>query len=166
MKSTNIPAQIINVEDRVTANLSVHQLLILLAAIPINLAFFIVVPAFLRLNIFKDMTMLLTIVICIFLSLRYQDQIMLRWLIKLMSYYLRPKHYVYSKKSLYLRSNYQEKVHSITKLDKAKSMPFSVKKSNNPIDKKHYNQLLNNPSIKFSFVNNSRGKLHVYISEN
>jgi hypothetical protein len=103
MRSTVIPAQITTVEDKIAGNLGVSQLLLLAAPIFGGSALFVVFPPFFGYAVYKIVLIVCLTVICNMLAIRIKGTIVLRWVMILAGYMLRPRYYVFDKNSDYLR---------------------------------------------------------------
>ena len=103
MKTTPIPAQVTTVEDKIAGNLSMSQLMLMLAPLFISVFVFAVLPQRMYFSLYKTIIILFSFVIFFTLCLRIKERIILTWLILLISYYFRPHIFVFDKNDLYLR---------------------------------------------------------------
>lgn len=97
MKSAVLPAQITTVEDKITANLSLNQVVLLIMPVVLSAVIYFALPPFSRLAIYKAVISGLIIVIFSVLAYRVNNKIILQWLITRACYYRRPRIYVYQK---------------------------------------------------------------------
>ncbi|MFC1727131.1 hypothetical protein ACFL0Y_01285 [Patescibacteria group bacterium] len=103
MKTTPIPAQITTVEDKIAGNLSMVQLILLLAPLFISVFVFAVLPDRMYFNLYKIILMFFSLTIFLSLAIRIKERIILTWLVLLVSYHLRPHIFVFDKNDNYLR---------------------------------------------------------------
>ncbi|MFC1711200.1 hypothetical protein ACFLZ1_01300 [Patescibacteria group bacterium] len=125
MKTTPIPAQITTVEDKIAGNLSMVQLILLLAPLFLSVFVFAVLPDRMYFNPYKVVLIFFSLTIFLVLAIRIKERIILTWLILLISYHLRPHIFVFDKNDGYLRENKliknnEVKNHSINKQPKKK----------------------------------------------
>jgi len=97
MKTTIIPAQITTVEDKIAGNLSFAQILLFLAAMFLGTGVYILLPIPMKLTIYKIPVIIVLSGICLILSVRIKDRIILNWISIISSYFLRPRFYVFNK---------------------------------------------------------------------
>lgn len=100
MKISLIPAQVTSVEDKITASLSLSQIIILICALINALVFYIILPPFLKFNLIKIIFIVLMNLFIAALSLRVGENILVDYLILRIKFYLRPRRYVFYRKAL------------------------------------------------------------------
>lgn len=105
MKTTPIPAQITTVEDKIAGNLSLTQLLLLLAPLFLAVFMFAVLPPKMYFSRYKITIILAFSAVFLALCIRIKERIVLTWLALFISYYFRPHLFVFDKNDLYLREN-------------------------------------------------------------
>jgi hypothetical protein len=105
MKTTPIPAQVTTVEDKIAGNLSLTQLLLLLAPLFLAVFMFAVLPPKMYFSRYKLTLIVAFSAVFLALCIRVKERIVLTWLVLLLSYYFRPHLFVYDKNDLYLRQN-------------------------------------------------------------
>jgi hypothetical protein len=110
MKQTAVPAQITTVEDKVAANLSMTQLVILAMPLFLDVAFYIILPPFITLGAYKIIAFILIDPLIAAMAIRFNGEILVNWLIVLTRYRLRPRIYVYDKNSTYARTLANESI--------------------------------------------------------
>lgn len=93
MKSTIIPAQVTSIEDMITAKLSLTQIVLLVIPVFITALDFTVLPPVLHIRIYKIIVTLVLAIPIMSLALRIRGQILLRWLVVLFAYQIRPHRY-------------------------------------------------------------------------
>ena len=120
-KATVVPAQVTTVEDRIFANLSMPQVMLLFAVIFVSGGVFTFAEPAMEGALYKYVIMLAVGVVCGILAIRIKGKIIGAWLVILMTYYLRPKYYVYDKNVTTLRKTYAVKTEKQPKKTKAKT---------------------------------------------
>lgn len=130
MITTNVPAQITSVEDRVTGKITVMQFALLSAPLLLGCFCFIILPPFFGLAIYKVIIIGLIALLCGTLAIRIKGKIILSHLVVFSKYYLRSRYYVYTKNTL------DHKVGNQDRLTNAVSeQPESVKPNKKKQDK-------------------------------
>lgn len=99
MKTTVVPAQITSIEDTIAGNLTLTQVVLIVSPVFITAFIFISFPPFLHVSLYKIILIVFLAVPFFLLALRIRGKIMLKWLIILSSYKLRPRLYLLSCKS-------------------------------------------------------------------
>ena len=100
MRSTLVPAQITTLEDRVTANLSMRQILIFILVIFINIILFCLLPPFFKLDPIKITLSLLISIQLMTLAIRVKGHLILDHLLLMARYKFRPRIYLHAIKPL------------------------------------------------------------------
>lgn len=103
MKATVVPAQITTVEDKIAGNLSVTQLLLLIAPVMLTGMMFAFVPPLLQLTGLKLALALIAGLTCASLALRIRGTLLVYWLLTISRYNRRPRFHVLDKNEPYLR---------------------------------------------------------------
>ncbi|HUV42989.1 MAG TPA: hypothetical protein VMY36_03780 [Patescibacteria group bacterium] len=130
MKTTPIPAQVTTVEDKIAANLSLTQLILLLAPLFISVFVFAVLPERMYFNPYKIILIALSLVIFLTLAIRVKERIVLNWLILLVAYYLRPHLFVFDKNDDYLREEEPQPDNEVKNAVNNKQIPAKKEKKN------------------------------------
>ncbi len=104
MKTTVIPAQITTVEDTISGNLTLTQIVLLIAPVMASTAIYSVLPQKMSFTTYKIPIILLVTLVFVLLSLRIKGRLVLHWLTILTAYLLRPHLYVFNKNTLFSRS--------------------------------------------------------------
>ncbi|MGI6103187.1 MAG: PrgI family protein [Patescibacteria group bacterium] len=97
MRTTIVPAQVTTVEDRVAGNLTIAQLLILMAGFGLmTLVYLFMAPKY---HFSPTKIVSLAVIALTFgpLAIRIFDKIVAEWLVLLVRYALRPRRYVFTK---------------------------------------------------------------------
>lgn len=100
MKVTVVPAQVTTLEDRIAGNLGLSQLLLLAMPIFGGSAIYAVVPPFMVSSTFKIVLITIMAVFCGLFAIRIKGKIVLLWIVILLRYRIRPRYYVFDKRSL------------------------------------------------------------------
>jgi hypothetical protein len=103
MRTTIIPAQVTTVEDTIAGNLTLTQIMLLIAPVLLSTAIYAVLPEKMVLSAYKIPLIIVTSFIFVSLSLRIKGRLVLHWLMVLSSYLLRPHIYVFNKNTLFSR---------------------------------------------------------------
>ena len=104
MKSTVVPAQITTVEDKIAGNLSVTQLMLVIAPVLLTGLTFTILPPMLQLTAYKMVVVALFGLACTTLAIRIKGELILNWIITIAKYNLRPTIHVLNKNDNYLRN--------------------------------------------------------------
>jgi hypothetical protein len=97
MKSTTVPAQIMTVEDKITGNLTLSQIMLLASPVFFNFLVYALLPWPLKLDTYKLVLMSITAIVMCGLAVRVRGKIILEWLITVSRFSNRPRFYVYNK---------------------------------------------------------------------
>lgn len=163
MRNTIIPAQITTVEDKITGNLSLTQIILLIIPVFVMTILFSLVPPVMKLGIFKTILFILSGLICGVLALRIKGRVVLNWLLFWLKFKSRPTYYVFDKNDDYLRerelvNENQNKTKRVIKV-KAKEKTKVLTE----IDTIKLADLINNQKNSLSFEFNKQGGLHVSV---
>jgi len=164
MKTTIIPAQITTVEDKIAGNLSFTQIVLLILALFLSVFIYAVVPVKLQISLFKAILIASTALFLIILSLRVKDRIVLSWLTLLISYWIRPKIYVFDKNDIYLREVINLNTNN-SKVNLTKKKAVTIKASKNETKALKLEGILNDPKTKLSFKFGKKGGINVALFE-
>ncbi len=157
MRVSVIPAQITNVEDKITSSLSITQIIILILALLISFFIYLVIPPFLKFSLLKLIPSIILSGSISVLAIRRRDQnLVLNYLILYLSFLLRPRIYVLTPSSKY---NHNPEL-NITKMS-SKKVRSEIIPSSRQTD--HLSELVKD-SDKYVFKFNKKGKLYVQIS--
>lgn len=165
MKVTVVPAQVTTVEDRITGNLSVSQ--VVLFAIPVfgGSLLYAVLPPSMEFSLYKLIMICIMALIAVTLAIRIKGKIILLWMFILLRYRLRPRTYIYSKNTQIYREDYPElPKEATTKTDKEEYIP-KTRLSLGSLEKAYVYASLGDPTSRLRFETTKKGGLHVRISE-
>jgi hypothetical protein len=165
MKTTVVPAQVTTVEDRVAGNLGLSQLMLLAAPVFGGSALYVILPPSFHSAAYKLVVIIALFVVSSLLAIRIKGKILLLWLIVMLRYDLRPRFYVFDKRSLHGRELYnlapvieqeEEEVKTPHKAPKSSSLSTA--------DVIELQDLIENPAANVSFET-KKGNLYVRITE-
>lgn len=163
MKTTIVPAQITTVEDKIAGSLGFTQLLLLVVPVFLGAALFVVLPPFFRVTLLKTSVVLVLTLICITMAVRIKGVIVLSWILILLRYNQRPRHYLYDKNSSYLRIISTTEAQPST-LVVAKELP-----EHSPLlvpgELVRAQMVVDDPRAKFHIRADRKGVLRAYIYE-
>lgn len=166
MKSTVVPAQITTVEDKIAGNLSVTQLMLLIAPVMLTGLLFAIVPPMIKLTAIKLTVALVFAFVCLTLAVRIKGTLLLNWLIIIGRYNLRPRRYVLDKNDSYLR--YIEPAHvneqSVVVKDEAAPQVRPLKQQLAASEVIRLQTAIDDPRSQFQLFT-SKGGLHVRIQQ-
>lgn len=153
MRTTIIPAQITTVEDTIAGNLSLTQILLLISSLFINTFIYSFLPVRLAFTTYKIPLIVIVFAVCIVLSLRIKQRIVLNWLVILATYAIRPHIYLFNKNTEFARQIIQHKEKPLkSQLKVAIPVVKTQSRLSFPFD---YNSLIRNPSLNIRFKRNS-----------
>ena len=166
MKTAIVPAQITTVEDKITGNLSLSQIVLLAIPAFIAAAIYIVFPPTLKFVGYKLALVGLASLAMSSLAIRIRGKLVLHWLIVMTRFNLRPRYYVFNKNDLHLRHEPVEPKQPETKT------PSPTKQTTNTIvhditaaDRVLIQNLLDDSNANLHFKSDKRGGLRVVITE-
>ncbi len=166
MKTTIVPAQVTTVEDKVTGNLSLQQLVMLTSPIFFGCVVYVVLPPFFQADAYKITVIVMLFVVFSTLAIRIKGKLLIQWIAVLFRYNSRPRFYIYNKNDTYLRSQNDET--PTTKVVKKPEAPITEPITREDVaiaDKALLEQLMNDPRAKLRFRTNKKGGLDVHIQE-
>lgn len=166
MKATIVPAQITTVEDKIAGNLSLNQLVLLVASVFIGSAIFIVLPPSLEFMVYKAVIIGIVAVICCALAIRIKGRILLLWLTIILKYRMRPRYYIFNKNSLYLREPQNKaQQREIVEAQEDEIPEEIIATSISLADAVRLKDIIADPRANLHFKRDRKGALRVYITE-
>lgn len=165
MKVTVVPAQVTTVEDRIAGNLGLSQLLLLVAPVFAGSALYIILPPNFHSALYKLIVIGALALICALLAIRIKGKILLLWLIVILRYNLRPRYFVYDKRSKFGRETYNI-AHTADMQEETDVLPEKVRATSSltTADIVELQTIMDNPAAKLSFQTR-KGNLYVRITE-
>jgi hypothetical protein len=166
MRSTVVPAQITTVEDKIAGNLGVSQLLLLTAPIFGGSALFVIFPPFFGYAVYKVVLIVCLMSICSVLAIRIKGTIVLRWVMILAEYMLRPRFYVFNKNDDYLREVATDEAPTVEQAtnDETASQRTPLPRLD-PAELVKVQDFMTSPQAQLQFKANRKGGLSVYVAE-
>ncbi len=166
MKTTVVPAQVTTVEDRIMGNLGFSQLALFIVPVFVGGALFVLLPPVMHGSLYKYIVVACISLVSCILAIRIKGRIVLLWLITILRYNLRPKHYVFNKNTAALREQYEAKQ---TKQNEASATGKQERTvSISRLGFKEAAKVLatiDNPASKLRFETTKKGGLHVRLTE-
>ena len=166
MKATVVPAQITTIEDRIVGSLGMSQLVLLILPVILGGGLFIVLPPTMHLAPYKISLIVLLAVFCATMSIRIRGRIIMLWLVTILRYNIRPRYYVFNKRSQcgrerYLRAVEQEppKEKETKTITKFKELRLST------AEIIQVERLLADPAANVFYATDKKGRLNVRITE-
>ena len=148
MKSTVIPAQVTTVEDRIAGNLSLTQILLLIAPVLLSTAIYALLPQKLAFSGYKIPLIILISILFVALAIRVKGRLALNWVGIIVTFLLRPHIYVFNKNSTASRDL---SLFAPLKTQKRKAAKKEIQKSNQSTLDFDYRNLLRNKSLNVRF---------------
>lgn len=165
MKVTVVPAQVTTVEDRITGNLSVSQ--IVLFAIPVfgGSLLYAALPPVMEFHLYKLILIGIVALLTGLLAIRIKGKIVLMWVLILLRYHSRPRLYLFNKNTSAYREDYPELPKEVVVKTTAKERtPIALPKLGVQ-EKAYIYATLNDPISRLRFETTKKGGLHVRITE-
>lgn len=166
MKATIVPAEVTSVEDKITANLSMSQLILFAMPMFMGALMYWILPPSMDYSPYKLVVIGLITVISFILAIRINGKIVLLWIITISRYNRRPKLYLFDKRSVYAREDYPEVKQEVRhKVATKKQSDFSVQPKLSIRESDFVYSTLNDPIKRLNFETNKKGELNVRITE-
>lgn len=164
MKVTVVPAQVTTVEDRIAGSLGLSQLLLLAAPVFGGSTLYIILPPTLHNAAYKVVIMVLLFLLCSLLAIRIKGKILLFWLATILRYNLRPRYYVFNKRSLHGREQYEDVAQVLEEAETSQSEKARIPLALSTAEVVELENLMDNPAANLSFESR-KGQLYVRITE-
>lgn len=165
MKVTVVPAQVTTVEDRITGNLSVSQ--IVLFAIPVfgGSLLYAALPPVMEFHLYKLIVIGIVALLAGLLAIRIKGKIVLMWALVLLRYHSRPRLYLFNKNTSAYREDYPEPPKEAEAKTTIKDhIPMTLPKLGVK-EKAYIYATLDDPISRLRFETTKKGGLHVRITE-
>lgn len=94
MITTTVPAQITSVEDKITGNLSLLQVVLLIAPVCISTVLIVIFPPNMKIAAYKIIIAFLVGFTSVTMSIRWKDELIIQRFLKLLYFYKRPSIYL------------------------------------------------------------------------
>lgn len=164
MRITVVPAQITTVEDRIAGNLTFVQVLLLVAALLVGSAIYLILPPKLHLGGIKLTLICLDCIIFVGLSLRIRGKIIADWLILYLRYHFRPRIYVFTKNDLTARDVVTVTAQKTVKQKKQSKQPVLIPTPVTAVVQAQVDHLLDNPAVSVRFALAKKGGVDVSLT--
>lgn len=166
MRTTTVPAQITTVEDKVAGELSLIQLLLLVAPIFGGAAIFVVLPPFFASAPYKIVIIVCIVVVFAALAIRIRGKIVLTWLLILARYNARPRYYLFNKNDSHLRDIPKpEAPEESAEKSESKPVTRTLLPRLSTAELVKVEQLITNPEANLHFRADKKGGLSVHITK-
>ncbi len=166
MRTTTVPAQITTVEDKIAGELSMTQLILLVAPVFSGAGIFVLLPPFFSYAPYKMVLIVCISVLFAALAIRLKGRLILRWLLIAARYNSRPRYYLFNKKSAHLRNlPKSEAPQAVATKKEPKKVTRSPLPRLSTAELAHVEQLIANPAANLHFKTSKKGALNVYITE-
>lgn len=165
MKVTVVPAQVTTVEDRISGNLSVSQ--IVLFAIPIfgGSLLYAVLPPSMEFSLYKLIMIGFVSILAGLLAIRIKGKIILVWALILLRYRLRPRRYLFNKNTALYREDYPEPPKEAEARMTVKEHTPALLPKLGIQEKAYVYATLDDPISRLRFETTKKGGLNVRITE-
>lgn len=165
MKVTVVPAQVTTIEDRIIGSLGLSQILMLSLPVFGGTLLYVSLPPILHAAVYKLVIISLLFAICGLMAIRIKGKILLFWLITVIRFNLRPRYFVFNKRTLHGREQYNHPL-KIDEAEDTKPVKQMVKKklSLTTADLVKVYGMLENPAANVYFEM-KKGALHVHATE-
>lgn len=164
MRSTAVPAQVTTVEDRIMGNLGFSQLVLCVVPIFVGAGLFVMLPPVMHGTMYKYLAIGVITLTSGILAIRIRGKIVLFWLVTILRYNLRPRHYVFQKSADYRedytirKTNADEEASTVnTKVPSLPKLAFH--------DAAQVLETINKPGSNLRFEMTKKGALYVRLTE-
>lgn len=166
MRVAVVPAQVTTVEDRIAGNIGLTQLLLLSTPVFGGSTLFLVLPPFFHNATYKLILIIMLFLLCGLLAIRIKGKLLLFWLLILLRYNLRPRYYVYDRRSLHGREMHQDSLaiepeHQVAQVMVAQPRTLSL----SPTELIALQNLIEDPTANLTFETTKKGGLYVRLTE-
>lgn len=165
MRVTAVPAQVTTVEDRIAGRLGMSQMVLLFIPIIFGSLLYAGLPPAMHSAPYKLVVLTLLLCTCGILAIRIKGKIVLFWIAVLLRYWLRPRYYVFDKRSVHGRNQY----HGAVEVDETEEKEEKPERSRliSPLtldDLIRVKDVIENPEANLGFEVR-KGGLYVRITE-
>lgn len=152
MKTTTIPAQITTVEDTIAGNLTLSQILLLIAPVFGSTAVYAVLPPSMSIVMYKLGLMVLLSLMFVVLAIRIRDKLVTSWLKIMILYALRPHIYIFNKNTDCQREAFIAKKQNKAQVNSKEKVKLKSQEiAANDFD---YESLARDPKVNVRFTKN------------
>jgi len=165
MRTTAIPAQVTTVEDRIAGNLGMGQVVLLFIPITFGSLLYAGLPPAMHSAPYKLVALTMLASTCCLLAIRVKGKIVLLWVVVLLRYWLRPRYYVFNKRSLHGRELYGSTVVEHEEEENVQVPEHGKSTSPLPLeDLIRVRDMIENPGVSLAYEMR-KGGLYVRITE-
>ncbi len=161
MKTTVVPAQVTTVEDKIAGNFTFPQIVILIIALLVGTAIYILIPPKTNFTVGKLILILMQLAFFGGLAIRYKDKIIADWLVIILRYNSRPKRYIFTKNDSTFRKKLPKLKKSIKTRKSEEILNKEIKKDITYHSQNKVDQILVNPKVSISFKPTKKGGIDV-----
>jgi len=166
MRTTIVPAQITTVEDKIAANLTFVQIMLLFAALTVATLIYMLAPIPMKLTSYKIPLVLVLSGICLILSIRLKGKVIIEWFLIIATFALRPQFYIFEKNDITSREEIIDEKLKIEKTNAHNPVKTMRKTEKRLIaDIVAVERVLLNPNKNVSFALSGKGGINVKVSE-
>jgi hypothetical protein len=167
MRTTIVPAQITTIEDRVAGRLGLSQLLLLISPIFGGSLIFVILPPFFNYAPYKAVLIVCAASLSALLAIRIKGKILLFWIITLLRYNTRPRHYLFNKNSAHTREIVLQNDIDDEPVEEVATQTVAVARKVNltTAERVQIEDLIANPAANVHFIANKKGELSVHLTE-
>lgn len=164
MKTTVVPAQITSVEDRIAGNFTFSQVILLIFALLISAALYVVIPPRAGFSAIKLSLILINLVVCCGLAIRWNGKIIAQWLVVYLQFTNRPRIYTFTKNDLTSRWIPTEVAEKKKVKKKAEGKPVVAETPLTLSEQLQLQSLIDNSSLSMSFELSKKGGVNVSLT--
>jgi Ca2+/Na+ antiporter len=166
MKVTVVPAQITTIEDRIVGSLGMSQLVLLTLPVVLGGGMYIVLPPTMHAAPYKLTLIVLLAAVCAVMAIRIRGRILLLWLVTILRYNLRPRYFVFDKRSQRGREQYLHVAEHVPQEEKETKVRKKLKELRlSTAEIVQVERLLADPTANVFYSTDKKGKLYVRITE-
>jgi hypothetical protein len=166
MRTTVVPAQITTIEDTIAGNFTLTQVLLLMTPVFWITLVYVFLPPRMGFMLYKLPLIVIVLLVCVILSIRIKQKLVLDWLKILFAYNARPKYFLFDKNDTYHRD-------VIVPIVKPKPKVKSVQKTITALETKpaavkeiaYLDRLIASKRLKFKFRQGRKGGLNVVFEQ-
>lgn len=164
MKTTVVPAQITSVEDRIAGNFTFSQVILLIFALLISAALYLVIPPRTGFSAIKISLIAINLIIFCGLAIRWNGKIVAQWLVVYFQFTNRPRIYTFTKNDLTARSVPQEIVEKKKVKKRVEEKAIITETPLTISEQLQLKSLIDNSSLSMSFELSKKGGVNVSLS--
>lgn len=164
MKTTVVPAQITSVEDRIAGNFTFSQVILLIFALLISAALYVVIPPRTGFSAIKLSLIVINLIIFCGLAVRWNGKIVAQWLVVYFQFTNRPRIYTFTKNDLASRWIPAETVEKKKVKKKVEEKAVTTETPLTLSEQLKLQSLIDNRSLTMSFELSKKGGVNVSLT--